>query len=633
MCMQVGGLLVKGAHFAYLRSAGIMGASTFVELIDECRIPITIDTTSSKSSNPSDHDDNQPVFENDHDMDNHFYDIIKQQRQLYVSPGSDSTTTITPNNNNPATNNNQSKVTVVPRVPTLTLSIAGLVRSGRYYNMGKVLQTYPLIDRLVIDGRRWGGSIIMSQGRGVNGEEEEDRSYNEEVLEAQIVLMGLSRLPNILSIAFTHLSHVTSIPGFFLGFCTQLTTIDMATFTNVASIGSSFLIGCSSITVSIVDDENTTTTTHTDIIHSTSTAINCTPASMNSIITVEMGRNIQCVPESFMEGCTALEDSEILVNMTEIEAVLGSFLKECISLKTINLTNLWRLQKSPEKFLSDCCGLQSVNLEPMYRLRIIDGCFMKNCIGLEQLDLTPLRNIEVIMTEFLSGCENLKSLDFSSMTKIRVVHAKFLLGCRSLVSLDISSFTNISDILAGFLEGCSSLTTIDTSSLTNILSISDNFMASCSSLSHLDCRPFTKVKRIGRGFLSNCVQLSTINLCGLSLVNHINSNFLEGCVSLTSIDLAPLSKLTAIPANFLSGSGITSIDLTSLRGRVVVVHEGFLKGCRQLKEVDVEPLSGVPILGGKLCEGCGFEAVLPSRQNNNTGGDEEADELNALFDF
>lgn len=88
----------------------------------------------------------------------------------------------------------------------------------------------------------------------------------------------------------------------------------------------------------------------------------------------------------------------------------------------------------------------------------IGASFLRDCSSLTSLDLSPFSNVTSISTYFLRDCSNLTSLDLSAFSSVTSISTYFLYNCSSLTSLDLSVFSNVASISHYFLRYCTNLT-------------------------------------------------------------------------------------------------------------------------------------------------------------------------------
>ena len=280
----------------------------------------------------------------------------------------------------------------------------------------------------------------------------------------------------------------------------------------------------------------------------------------------------------------------------------------------IHLPNLHPIHASrtiPSNYLSGFQNLKSIDLSPFKHMTVIQGgSFLKNCIRLKEINLTPFQNLEDCGSLFLAGCSGLTSPDLlAPMRNLRVVKSSFLYGCSSIApTIHLGALHRLTTVNPYFLSGCSRLAYLDLSPFSRntvdntdntqnggggvaaaVTSIGSYFLSGCSGLESIDLTPLSRVSSIGRDFMSGCGKLAQIDITPIAgALKEIPPSFLAR-TGLTTLDLSPLHNVTTvIGADFLSGcTSLTTINLSPLEHSVVEVHPGFLEGCTQLPDIDL----------------------------------------------
>jgi hypothetical protein len=125
-------------------------------------------------------------------------------------------------------------------------------------------------------------------------------------------------------------------------------------------------------------------------------------------------------------------DTEGLTGVTEIDR---DFLRECKSLRAVNLRGLVNVTRIGDSFLCDCESLTAVDLAPLAGVTLVGEWFLAGCRGLKAVDLASLANVTRIGAGFLCDCPALRRLDLSAMSNVVEVDDDFLLDGHRLESL------------------------------------------------------------------------------------------------------------------------------------------------------------------------------------------------------
>ena len=200
-------------------------------------------------------------------------------------------------------------------------------------------------------------------------------------------------------------------------------------------------------------------------------------------------------------------DTEGLTGVTEID---DDFLRECKSLRAVNLRGLVNVTRIGDCFLQRCESLTAVDLAPLGCVTEIGYCFMDGCRELQAVDLAPLVSVTEIDTSFMAGCAALTAIDLAPLSQVTITLGEFLCGCTSLQSLDCRPLRSATTIEGGFLHSCTSLRQLDVSSFATVTRISDAFLANCPALRTLDLSSMTNVAELNSYELLRGHQLESL---------------------------------------------------------------------------------------------------------------------------
>lgn len=161
------------------------------------------------------------------------------------------------------------------------------------------------------------------------------------------------------------------------------------------------------------------------------------------------GRAIDLGPitEEFVLG------SEILFIPPTMQHICDNFLRDHLSLGSLDLRSFTNITRIPDGFLGGCLNLRSLDLSPLTNVTSIGNDFLYRCSGLQSLDLRPLRNVTRIPDGFLSGCSGLQLLDLAPLCNVMSIGDGFLRGCSSLQSLDLGPLCHVTSIGSFVLVG------------------------------------------------------------------------------------------------------------------------------------------------------------------------------------
>lgn len=243
---------------------------------------------------------------------------------------------------------------------------------------------------------------------------------------------------------------------------------------------------------------------------------------------------ITTIGHSFLRNCKDLIDANGLKPFTNLTTIGESFLSGTSGLNSIDLTPLNRITQIEIDFLS-ASGITNLDLAPLSNVTHIGPGFLCGCCKLTDLDLKPLSNLTKIDNLFLANCRRLKVLNLDSLNKVTSIGSNFLHGCEQLTEINLNIFKNFSEISPSFLIGCSGLKTLDLGPLRNVSKIRSSFLYNCSGLTNLDLSPLSKIRTIPYDFLSGCSGLTTLDLSPLRRIKKVDASLLSKCDSLKEI--------------------------------------------------------------------------------------------------
>ena len=133
----------------------------------------------------------------------------------------------------------------------------------------------------------------------------------------------------------------------------------------------------------------------------------------------------------------------------------GAF-ENCISLKTIDLSQCKKLRGILKGAFANCTSLESIGLSQCTELKQIGDSAFANYTSLENIDLSPCKKLEKIGERAFSGCSKLKSVNLSHYTEITEIGKEAFQNCVSLEAIDLSSsYYRFVEIVSSSFSGCS----------------------------------------------------------------------------------------------------------------------------------------------------------------------------------
>jgi hypothetical protein len=259
-----------------------------------------------------------------------------------------------------------------------------------------------------------------------------------------------------------------------------------------------------------------------------------------------------------------------------------------------------RLTTLPTDFLCGCRHLRSVDLSGLSSVRKIKSGFMRDCPSLVDIDLAPLGNVVAIGPYFLEGASSLRTLNLSPFRYIIQIPNCFGLQCFNLEHVDFTGLSNIRAIGEYFLPASLRLRSIDLTPLTGLIMIGQHFLIR-SGIRSISFDSLYNLDMIAGGALVNCKNLARIEISNCSNLVVIGDNFAQNCKSLDSLTITRTESLERLGHCFLEGSGIKTLNISSLV-RLTEILSNFCNKCPRLSllrlPVDIE------IIGARFCSGC-----------------------------
>ncbi len=283
-------------------------------------------------------------------------------------------------------------------------------------------------------------------------------------------------ITNIGSWAFTYCSNltsftipnsVTSIGGFAFTYCSSLTSVTIPD--SVTHIGAAIFGSCTNLTTLDYNAKNcngfSAGTDH--------------PFSYSSISTINIGDNVEKIPENFLYDMDSITTINFSNNITHIGKKAFAYYD---GFTTLNLPD--SITHIGEEAFLECDNLSSIIL-PNNLSYIGIGAF-KSCGSLSSITIP--NNVTRIDDEAFEDCINLNSVDFLTNNLTYIGDGAF----KNCTSLNTFVVPNSVDSLGkqygyalypGTFEGCSSLTKITLGK--NLKYISEATFNNCTSLQTL----------------------------------------------------------------------------------------------------------------------------------------------------
>ena len=243
------------------------------------------------------------------------------------------------------------------------------------------------------------------------------------------------------SVDLSGLSNVTSVGHSFLNGCFRLTSVDLSSFSNVTSIGFGILNGCSGLTSVTIDAGDwSTKTIGVNPMYgvenlSTNTVISNTSCELANNFKTAIGENIsnwtvECPAPVVESYYTLVSDPETRIEFHIDNTPLANFCTSGGSPLPITI-NGQSVVKNTIKELSFGEEYSNTTVIPQY--------FLKELVSLSTVDLSTFSNVTSIRDNFLYYCLSLTSIDLSPFSNVTSIGTGFLNNCTSLTSVTIDA--------------------------------------------------------------------------------------------------------------------------------------------------------------------------------------------------
>ena len=203
-----------------------------------------------------------------------------------------------------------------------------------------------------------------------------------------------------------------------------------------------------------------------DDFFSSSTAVTCIGSSGVS--------DVDDMRDTSLPHCDTILD---LPNLPFVKVIRDSFLRECATLSTVDLSGLNEVTWIGNNFLSDCATLQTVDITGLQAVITIGNYFLADCGRLSTVNLSGLNEVIWIGNNFLSDSVGLSSVNLTGLKAVTSIGNNFLSGC-GLSSVDLAGLEAVTSIGDAFLAFCD-VQTVDFTGLKAVTEIGYEFFYNC----------------------------------------------------------------------------------------------------------------------------------------------------------
>ena len=318
----------------------------------------------------------------------------------------------------------------------------------------------------------------------------------------------------------------------------------------------------------------------------------------NSLTTVNIGNNVQRLPDYFIMGCSNLSSITLPNNITEIGRNAFAY----SGLTSVDLPS--SLAVLDTAVFAYCASLTSVSF-PNGLTRIGAWAF-DSCVNLSSITLP----------ESLTTIE-LSAFRYSGLTSVTIpdnvteIDGFAFYGCNALTEATIGeSVTTIGEgafwnsglttlnfnaiNCQDFIDNnsrsyCAFDTTLTTVNIgDSVQRIPANFVSGCSGLTEITIPE--NVPSIGNNAFAGCSNLTTLNFNAINCQDFIDNNSRSYCAfdtTLTTVNIG--DSVQRIPANFVSGcSGLTEITIPE---NVPSIGNNAFAGCSNLTTLNFNAIN------------------------------------------
>ncbi len=346
---------------------------------------------------------------------------------------------------------------------------------------------------------------------------------------------------------------ITEIKPYVFKNATCLTSVTIPS--SVTSIGYQAFYGCSNLTTVNFNAENCTT------MGSSSSPVfyNCT-----SFSTLNIGENVENIPEYAFKGCSGLETITI---GNSLESIGDYAFSNCSSLTAVYISDI-----------SQWCAISFAGLSTDANpLGLAHNLYVDNELV---TDLVLPNTITEIKSYAFKNATCLTSVTIpSSVTSIR---SQAFYGCSNIttVNFNAENCTTMGTLSSPVFFNNTSITTLNIGE--RVKSIPDYAFSDCSALTEITIPD--SVTSIGQKAFYACSGLTTLNFNAknCTVMGSSNSHVFDNCTSLSTLNIGENVKILPDCA-FYNCSALTDVTIPD---SVVSIGERAFYGCSTLATVN-----------------------------------------------
>ena len=302
----------------------------------------------------------------------------------------------------------------------------------------------------------------------------------------------------------------TSVDKEAFGYCRNLTCVTIPN--SVTSIGSSAFCDCIGVT-----GVNYNATNCTSMGSSNYPVF----SGCSSLTTLNLGDNVQNIPDYAFYGCSGLTSVTIPKSVTSVG---NSAFSGCTSLTEVNY-NATNCTSMENTVFSGCSSLTTLNIGD--NVQNIPGYAFYGCSGLTSVTIP--KSVTSVGNSAFSGCTSLTEVNYNATncTSMGSSNYPVFSGCSSLITLNIGD--NVQNIPDYAFYGCSGLKSVTIPN--SVTSIGSVVFSGCSGLTSVTIP--NSVTSIRSYAFSSCSSLTNVTIS--SSVTTIASNAFAGCYSIEMV--------------------------------------------------------------------------------------------------
>ena len=232
---------------------------------------------------------------------------------------------------------------------------------------------------------------------------------------------------NLKTVDLSALCNVRTIGMSFLSDCRELAHINLPPLKNLVSISHYFMSGCESLQKLDVSPLASVEEIGSLFLHG------CTALSFMDLSPLTA---VKYLGGGMLDECINITSIHLPRSAWAVNRDVGaSFLAHTERLVSIDLSALSGTTVVRDLFLAHCMRLQTTVdlLAPLRNVTAIGDHFMAHCSGITSLHVKPLSKVITIGRSFLEGCSGLSELDgLEHLVHVTRVGMRFLFKCTSL---------------------------------------------------------------------------------------------------------------------------------------------------------------------------------------------------------